>query len=257
MPDPTACVQCGSEYSPRSSRAKYCSKPCANRAADAKRKASGAKAEAKKRYEARRKAGQLSPNATCEQCSTPFRKQTATQLGRFCTPSCHHAWLRSQPTYQSKGDRRRASAQHKMDKAQEGTIGQHQWIAGACQSCGDTYIVRPTGGKYPEAYCSKGCRAREIRHRRRARMRTPIPTPTPTRVIRAKVYERDQWTCQLCSEPVRMDMVHTLGTPKPHPLAPTIDHVIPLARGGTHDMDNVQTAHFMCNCLKSDRHEVA
>ncbi|MFJ9212987.1 HNH endonuclease [Streptomyces sp. NPDC102264] len=35
--------------------------------------------------------------------------------------------------------------------------------------------------------------------------------------------------------------------------APSIDHVIPLARGGTHEPANVQCAHWLCNAIKSDR----
>jgi len=37
----------------------------------------------------------------------------------------------------------------------------------------------------------------------------------------------------------------------PHPKAPTIDHVIPLAQGGTHEPLNCRAAHFLCNSLKS------
>jgi 5-methylcytosine-specific restriction endonuclease McrA len=36
-------------------------------------------------------------------------------------------------------------------------------------------------------------------------------------------------------------------------MAPTIDHVLALAAGGTHEMANVQAAHFICNSLKGDR----
>jgi len=35
------------------------------------------------------------------------------------------------------------------------------------------------------------------------------------------------------------------------PLAPTVDHIIPIARAGTHTWDNVQLAHWSCNSLKS------
>jgi 5-methylcytosine-specific restriction endonuclease McrA len=38
----------------------------------------------------------------------------------------------------------------------------------------------------------------------------------------------------------------------PHSLAPTIDHLIPLARGGGDTPANVATAHFICNSIKSD-----
>jgi len=45
------------------------------------------------------------------------------------------------------------------------------------------------------------------------------------------------------------------GAVVPHPLAPTIDHVVPLAAGGLHEPANVQLAHFLCNARKSDRGE--
>jgi len=64
------------------------------------------------------------------------------------------------------------------------------------------------------------------------------------RVVRATVYARDGYTCQLCREPVMM------ATRVPHPWAPTLDHIIPLSAGGTHEYANVQLAHFMCNSVK-------
>ncbi len=36
--------------------------------------------------------------------------------------------------------------------------------------------------------------------------------------------------------------------------SPTIDHVIPLAKGGYDTIENVKAAHFICNSKKSDSH---
>jgi 5-methylcytosine-specific restriction endonuclease McrA len=41
----------------------------------------------------------------------------------------------------------------------------------------------------------------------------------------------------------------------PEPLAPTIDHIIALANGGTHEPTNVQCAHFICNATKGAREQ--
>lgn len=75
---------------------------------------------------------------------------------------------------------------------------------------------------------------------------------------RKRIYLRDGCKCKLCGKPMRMDKIHTLGTNKPHPLAPTIDHIIPksIARqqGWTkhqiHDDSNLQAAHWQCNIDK-------
>lgn len=34
---------------------------------------------------------------------------------------------------------------------------------------------------------------------------------------------------------------------------PSVDHIVPLAKGGLHSWDNVQLAHFKCNTLKGAR----
>lgn len=39
----------------------------------------------------------------------------------------------------------------------------------------------------------------------------------------------------------------------PDRLAPTLDHIIPLAAGGTHEPSNCQCAHFSCNSAKGAR----
>ncbi|MFD6364360.1 HNH endonuclease [Streptomyces roseolus] len=55
--------------------------------------------------------------------------------------------------------------------------------------------------------------------------------------------------CHLCGEVIDREQT------APQPLAPTLDHVIPIARGGGHTMVNVRAAHFICNSSKSDRME--
>lgn len=71
--------------------------------------------------------------------------------------------------------------------------------------------------------------------------------PEMALVIRAKIYERDGWRCQICRRKVKR------GATLPHPKAPTLDHIIPLAQGGTHEPVNCQLACYRCNCLKGDR----
>ncbi|MGW0780327.1 HNH endonuclease [Streptomyces sp. NPDC002913] len=61
------------------------------------------------------------------------------------------------------------------------------------------------------------------------------------------VHARDCWTCRLCWLPIEPD------TAWPDPMSPSIDHVIPLSRGGAHSMANVQSAHLGCNSSKGDK----
>ena len=66
-------------------------------------------------------------------------------------------------------------------------------------------------------------------------------------VDRATIYERDGYTCQLCGEQVDLDAEPLT------PLAPVLDHIVPLSAGGTEEPGNVQLAHHRCNSLKRSR----
>lgn len=63
---------------------------------------------------------------------------------------------------------------------------------------------------------------------------------------RLKVFERDHWTCRICMLPIdpTLDGIHPMGA--------TVDHVVPLSRGGEHSLANAQAAHLRCNAAKSD-----
>ena len=65
----------------------------------------------------------------------------------------------------------------------------------------------------------------------------------------SEIFERDNWICQLCEEPViEKDATQKLG--------PTIDHIIPLSKGGTECKTNVQLAHMACNSSKGNRVQI-
>lgn len=54
------------------------------------------------------------------------------------------------------------------------------------------------------------------------------------------------WTCYLCKNPID----HRKRCPDWR--AATIEHITPLAAGGTHTWDNVAPAHYRCNMAKGD-----
>lgn len=62
-------------------------------------------------------------------------------------------------------------------------------------------------------------------------------------VDRQIVFARDGWRCQLCKRPVSR-------RPKSRSMWPTLDHIVPLSAGGSHEYPNVQLAHMICNQRK-------
>lgn len=61
------------------------------------------------------------------------------------------------------------------------------------------------------------------------------------------VFERDAWVCQLCGGAIDRELRH------PHRMSASVDHVVPLSRGGLHAWANVQAAHYSCNSRKNNR----
>ena len=62
-----------------------------------------------------------------------------------------------------------------------------------------------------------------------------------------KIYAT-QTHCAICGREVDFRLKY------PHPLSPSIDHIIPVSRGGhPSDIANLQLAHWTCNRQKSDK----
>lgn len=67
------------------------------------------------------------------------------------------------------------------------------------------------------------------------------------------VYRRDGNRCHICGKQVnKKDFTRTFeGRFIAGPKYPTVDHVIPQSKGGSHEMDNLRLAHKACNSKKS------
>ena len=67
-------------------------------------------------------------------------------------------------------------------------------------------------------------------------MRTPLHHRT-----RAAVIRRDDLVCGICKGAIdEMEAIH-------------IDHIVPVAKGGSDDLSNLQSAHALCNLKKGAR----
>lgn len=78
--------------------------------------------------------------------------------------------------------------------------------------------------------------------RRRAQMRN-VKTES---VDRNLIYTRDDRICQICLQTIDSSLQW------PDPQSFSIDHIIPISKGGTHTYANVQSAHLLCNIKKGN-----
>lgn len=124
-----------------------------------------------------------------------------------------------------------------------------RFVSGQCVECGEWFIgdrLQFFGG-YGKQHCSTECQARRARRNTKENRRARKRDAYVADVVRRKVYQSDDWRCHICGKKVKR------RAKVPDPMAPTIDHVIPLADGGTHEPANCRTAHFICNSLKGAR----
>jgi hypothetical protein len=117
------------------------------------------------------------------------------------------------------------------------------------KSCADCGVpVKPKGGRIP--LCASCSRERTLEWYRYNNRRRRTLGQIRVKYSLAEIGDRDGWRCHLCSR--RVD--RTL--PGSRPDGPTIDHLIPIADGGTDEPANVALAHRSCN-VKRGRKGVA
>lgn len=133
-------------------------------------------------------------------------------------------------------------------------------IQAVCLNCGGEfqYCV----GCRPRRFCSQYCYRHyervhmdaETTHRlslasnARYRKREALKRGALAEAVSySEIYERDAWICGICKQPV--DRCRDW----PDPLSASIDHIVPLSRGGAHTAGNLQCAHLRCNSSKSNR----
>ena len=79
-------------------------------------------------------------------------------------------------------------------------------------------------------------------------------TSKDRRVWLMPLIKRDKNICALCGKPCDLydyDITET-GVMIAGENYPSIDHIIPISKGGSHQWDNVQLAHRSCNRIKGN-----
>lgn len=116
-----------------------------------------------------------------------------------------------------------------------------------CRTCGRVFE-----SKWGKQFCSDSCkrkwnnRLREKRKSERTRKAKQNGKYDST-ITLEKIYKRDKGRCYICGKKLKINTFYN------DPFAPTIEHVIPIIKGGTHSWDNVKLSCRSCNNLKGTK----
>ena len=197
----------------------------------------------------------------CELCGREY--WTGNGKAKYCSDECRKAahkakikiwadehkdyrkdWLKAHPDYAKEWRAKHPNYDTERTRKRRGTVELHK----TCIVCGKDFTTY-----YPsEVTCCADC-ARMWRNghsERRLRLMRDNGNMDTTITI-DKLIERDKGICYICGCKVDPDDytvengIKCIGKNYP-----TIDHVIPLSKGGTHSWDNIRLAHMVCNSIK-------
>lgn len=125
-----------------------------------------------------------------------------------------------------------------------------------CRYCGTPFM---TQYKKSKVFCSEECAHKhtyylnKLADKRRHGKITALDR-LDTDITLPLLYKRDKGICKICggvcdwSDIEVRDTFAIVGSNYP-----SIDHIVPISKGGSHTWDNVQLAHKQCNSIKSDK----
>lgn len=210
------CAQCGSVIENRGPQSKYCSRRCHW---DASHRKQTRRARQAKRLEKQMLPGDLAP------CSNPQCTNAAIFHRRkpWCSKRCQD-YVRGNKHWLGEGPSTRVYFR-------------------PCQDC-QTLVTMTNGGGTPKV--CESCRV--IRNRgingRKAHARRASGPPA---LSVDQLAARDGCRCHICHR--KIDMALT-GLAK---WGPTIEHILPVSKGGTNEPENLALAHRHCNTARGNR----
>jgi len=190
---------------------------------------------------------------TCsDECKTIHKKERDKTRGRsrrLTSEEQHAQWIRrrygseeAHRQYMEEFERKKREQIERTRKRKEAEKeANHRF--GECVVCGNQY---ETYNPMQKTCCTK-CSRKLANARKQSRI--PKEQIIDSDITLEALYRRDSGVCYLCGK--QCDWDDKDGN-KVGPNYPSIDHLIPVARGGLHAWSNVRLAHFKCNVDKSD-----
>lgn len=192
----------------------------------------------------------------CAVCGHEFEHSMISLRHPTCNlhcPECARADIaEKQMREQKQKEKQKAELeQQRADARKRKAEARAEWLADRlhpCPVCGTMTTNRK--------YCSSVCSHKANNHRKELKRRAKLTDAIVDANIEIhELFNRDKGVCHICGgvcdwndKEIRQTAI-VCGD-----YYPSVDHVIPLAKGGLHEWNNVRLAHRICNSIKSDKY---
>jgi len=129
-----------------------------------------------------------------------------------------------------------------------------------CPQCGEDFIKKTKHSTYCSKKCYDKLRSRNYDHKKKRIKQLKANGNYDNGLTLTALRLRDKEVCAICGKRVNAkDYEWRNGAFITGNRYPSIDHIKPVSKGGTHTWDNVQLAHKHCNSIKNacDLYETA
>ena len=174
----------------------------------------------------------------CKVCGTE-RTASMISLRRDGCVACKECQRRE---LEAQKQKQQADAVRKeMSKAAHAFHNKKQLGMYFCEVCG-----APIKRGHICSECAKNKQKRRDNLKKKKR-RVAALTKESAGITLAKLYERDAGVCWICGQ------LCDFGADSNSNLYPSIDHVLPISKGGKDEWSNIKLAHRLCNSMRGDR----
>lgn len=245
------CKNCNKEYklSEEGAGYKYCSRDCADEARRIRNR---------ERWREANPGWDAETDKVCEWCGESYevRQQNASQ-SKFCSIECQQTWYSREvrghgprEEYLKERNQQKQERQVRLEEEKQKAY-LSRLTTKECEWCGKEFTTDiPT-----KLTCSDECKRKRNNRRNWERQSNRLNDENviDRDISIVRLYKRDKGVCYICGGKCDFkDHTQTNGHFSAGPTYPSIDHLIPIARGGMHAWDNVKLAHHLCNGMKSD-----
>lgn len=178
--------------------------------------------ECRNKMQAAKLKEQRQRSVACEHCAKEFK--TGSKKQRFCSSECRLIVAKQNYKYQPKTEPKVLT----------------------CGWCGEDVVVPPNFTSNRKYHPDCKIQAKRARYRIKT-VKRQNRTVKPSRLSADQVLALYGPNCAICDEPIDDSL------PRTSKLGLTVDHVIPLSKGGLDTIENMRPAHWVCNVRKGNK----